>query len=291
MTDGFTRTPTGMVGSRYFVPVPIVWVEGPTDIYFYEPIVANLNCTLKPFHGVANATALVGRMKEDQGAYPYAVIIDGDYEILKAKRSSHRWLIRLRRYSIENYLWEEKSLNLSCLKHAQCGEKKDIISSEFNRIEADLKVKLCDLVEADIAARRSDPSPDVLPKRVDSLLLKKDAPDICPIKVARLVAKAHTELDAGLLAQAKKDVSTFLKNNPFSHLLNGHVLFGVIQRVFVRTSAKIRGTKVILNDDGLAQLLAEMVWRTVPSKEHSRLRRKVISVVKELNESAAASRV
>src|SRR5260370_31663308 len=106
---------------------PRIWVEGPTGIYFYEPIVGGLDCCMKPFHGVSQAAALVNGLKDNDDHYPYAIILDGDYNVLRETKSVHRRLIRLRRYSFETYLWEKASLNRSCLKHGQCGEKLDVV--------------------------------------------------------------------------------------------------------------------------------------------------------------------
>lgn len=286
MSSEFTRTPTGLVGSRYFFQKPIVWVEGPTDIYFYEPVIGNLNCAIKVFYGSTNAAALINGLTYDAFDYPYAVILDGDYSILTRRKSVHRWVIVLKRYSFENYLWERSSLNRSCLKHAQCGDQDDVLGAEFDRIEADLLSKMREAIELDIAARRCNPAPKVIPERVDSLLIRSDSPDICPNRVAKIVAKAKAEIDSDILRRAKSDVHSFLQSGRISWLLNGHVLFGIIQRVFTQTTTRVRRKKVVLNDDGLTQLLAEMVWRTVPSDEHRRLRRKLVTVVRELNSSS-----
>jgi hypothetical protein len=286
MNDGFTRTPTGVVGSRYFFPKPIVWVEGPTDIYFYEPVVGALNCVIKVFHGSSNAKALIDALVESACEYPYAVILDGDYSILTKRRSRHRWVIVLNRYSFENYLWEKASLNRSCLKHAQCGDGGDVISAEFERVENELIAEMREAIELDIAARWADPAPKVIPDRIEALLKKPDSLDICHAKVATIVRSATAALNIELIRQAKSEVQSFLRTGRISWLLNGHVLFGIIQRVFTQTTTEIRGKKVILNDDALTQLLAEMVWRLNPSAEHRRLRRKLVSVVRELNRAA-----
>ena len=139
-------------------------------------------------------------------------------------------------------------------------------------------------IELDIAARRSDPAPKVIPGSVDTLLARTDSPEICPVKIAKLVADAKAKICDDVLKQAKTDVCSFLRSGGrISWLLNGHVLFGIIKRVFMQTTSQIRCKKVILNDDALAQLLADMIWRFVPSDEHHRLRRKLVSVVRELN--------
>jgi hypothetical protein len=149
----------------------------------------------------------------------------------------------------------------------------------------DLLEKLRELVELDIAARRSDPAPKVFPDRIETLLLHPNKPDICPVKVKNFINKARKELKGKAIRQAKRDVGAFLKRGRFTNILHGHVIFGVIRRVFTRTTTALRGKKVIANDDVLIQLLAEMVWREVPSTEHRRLRKKIVSVVREMNQT------
>lgn len=106
MSVPFTRTPTGVVGKWRFYNVPTVWVEGPTDIYFYQPILADLSCRIEAFHGSDNAIALIAELTKYD--HPYVVVLDGDYTILSRRRGLHKRLLILRRYSFENYLWENQ---------------------------------------------------------------------------------------------------------------------------------------------------------------------------------------
>lgn len=152
----FTRTPGGLAEKWRFHQVPTIWVEGPTDIFFYEPICDSLCCRLEAFHGAENAEALIKGLVDTD--YPYLVILDGDYRILKPVRSQHRCVIVLARYSFENFLWEREAVNRACLRHAQCGDKKDIVTTEMERVAEHLSKELLYAVALDVAARRS-PSP------------------------------------------------------------------------------------------------------------------------------------
>lgn len=285
----FTRTPSGIVGSRFFYREPIVWVEGPTDIYFYEPILGDLKYKLKYFSGAPNAAALIAELcRREDSTYPYAVILDGDYGFLEGRRSPHRWVITLRRYSFENYFWEEMSLNKSCLKHAQCGEHKDAIGTFLKQAELEIKELLMELVAIDMAARMMDPSPKILPDRVEPLLKRPDSAEICGDKVKRLLENVQSIIDEKFLRKAKEKIDRHLKaGGRLVEILNGHILFGLLQRVFTQASTSVRGRKVVVPDDVLTQLLAEMLWRVVPTYEHKRLRLKVIKVVREMNSVAA----
>jgi len=283
MSVTFTRTETGLVGSRYFYDEPIVWVEGPTDVYFYEPVLGKSKCKIRPFHGASNAEALIQGLKDNSTDYPYAIVLDGDYGVLSRKRSVHRWVVYLKRYSIENYLWEKDSLDRSCHKHAQRGERDESVGMAFDEMDAELYRKLRPVVELDIAARRADPAPKVMPDRIDELLADPTRLAICAVKVQRLIADSISKLPEADVACAKEEISTFLESSRLADVIPGHVLFGVIRKFFTQESSRIRGKKVIVNDDALMQLLCEMVWRIVPSFEHVRLRRKLLTVVREMN--------
>lgn len=276
----FTRTPTGIVGKWRFYQSPTIWVEGPTDIWFFEPLVADLQCRMEPFHGAENARALIEDLKLN--GFPYAVVLDGDYTIPRRWRSPHRYIIRLTRYSFENVLWEKEPINLACLRHAQPGERGDVIGSEFERLTKYLEEKLFQLVALDIAARTMDPSPKVLPDRIESLLVREDATEIDIYKVGAIAGAVDKLLETRVLEQAKDDFARVVKTCICVDIIKGLLLFGVLRRMFTECVTRIRGKKAILNDEALTQILAEMVWRKVPSVEHKKLKRKVRAVVRLL---------
>ena len=285
----FTRTPSGIVGSRFFYSEPIVWVEGPSDIYFYEPILGELNCRLKFFGGSKNAEKLIEELcRRDNSEYPFAVILDGDYGFLEKQRSPHRWVIKLRKYSIENYFWAHQSLNRSCLKHAQCGENQDAVGTLMRRADEQLEEVLFDLIAIDVAARKMDPAPEVLPDRIERLLDRQESPEICHVKVKQYLEKGKEKVDAVRILDATKLIKNYIDTGgKVSDVVNGHVLFGIIRRIFTHGSSNIRGKKCVVNDDALMQLLSDMLWRVIPSEEHRRLRNKLRSVVQDMNSHLA----
>lgn len=276
----FTRTPGGLAEKWRFHQIPTIWVEGPTDIFFYEPICDSLNCRLQAFHGLENAEALVRGLVEHD--YPYLVILDGDYRVLKPARSPHRCIIVLARYSFENYLWENEPINRACLRHAQCGDKKDLVGIEMDRIAKHLACELLQAVALDVAARRSPSSPAVLPERIEQLLVDHTRPDIDPAKVAKLVAAVEAHLDPKIVREAKEDVRKFLADRCITHLLRGHLVFGVLRRIFLRAAANESGKNCQIPNDALTQLLADIVWRRAKSEDHRALKRKVRYVIRRL---------
>lgn len=130
---------------------------------------------------------------------PYLVLLDGDYAILSGGRSIHRHVVRLDRYSFENYLWESEVINRACHRAACSGDRTDIAGPEFDRINQHLANTLHEMVEVDVAARRSDPAPKVLPDRVDRLLVDARRPEICPHKVANIIKAVLPSIEAQAL--------------------------------------------------------------------------------------------
>lgn len=276
----FTRTPGGLAEKWRFHQVPTIWVEGPTDIFFYEPITEKIPCRMEAFHGSNNAEALIKSLVDHD--YPYLVILDGDYEILKQARSPHRCVLILARYSFENFLWERDPVNRACLRHARCGESKDLAGAEMERVAKHLKKELLHVVALDIAARRSPSPPAVLPDAMDQLALNNSGPDLDPAKIAAVIATVEPQLDPAQVTAAKADVRSFLANRCITHLLKGHFILGILRRLFLRAAENESGIKSSLPPDSFTQILAEMVWRRSQSDDHKRLKRAIRTKTKKL---------
>ena len=97
------RTPSGLASEYLFYKETVVYVEGYTDIPFYDTVLQNYyNYRIKAKHGKEKCKELATALVEDD--LPYVVVLDGDYEILESTRSKHRRVILLHRHSLENYL-------------------------------------------------------------------------------------------------------------------------------------------------------------------------------------------
>jgi hypothetical protein len=278
--SAFTRTPGGLAEKWRFHQVPTIWVEGPTDIFFYEPIIEKLPCRMEAMHGSENAKALIQALVDHD--YPYLVILDGDYEILKPSTVPHRCIVILARYSFENFLWEHEAINRACLRHARCGERKDLLASEMVRVAKHLKKEMLHAVALDIAARRSPSPPSVLPDTIEQLALTRSGPEVDPAKVGALVAAVAVQLDPKVIKAAQKDLKDFLKTRCITHVLNGHLILGILRRLFIRAAEQESGTKSSLSNDALTQILTDMVWRRCPSDDHKNLKRTIRTKARKL---------
>ena len=194
-------------------------------------------------------------------------------------------VIVLGKYSFENYLWEKEPVNRACLRHAQCGEKKDAVGPEFERLNQHLEERLLQLVVLDIAARKVNPAPKVLPDRVETILEKKESIEIDASKVTIIVENAKKVLDEKALRETEDQLAEFLVRARFMDILKGHFVFSVLRKTVTDVAASIRGKKVVLNDEVLAEIMADMVWSKSPSTAHKKLKRKIRALVRKLIQS------
>jgi hypothetical protein len=276
----FTRTAQGLAEKWRFHREPTIWVEGPSDILFYEPLTHDLSCRIEAMHGKLNAAALVNALKVHD--YPYMVVLDGDYEALKKTRAPHRNVIVLKRYSHENYLWESYAVNQACLRHAREGARLDLVGSQLIQLALELKRELAILTALDIAARHSPSPPTVLPRTYAQIGKTGALHTIERQKVNAIVRAVLPQVQAVVLSSANRDLKAFLKTRCITHILNGHLVFSILSSVFRHAITKHTGQNRVLSNDALTQLLSTTVWRKPPSADHTQLKRAFRSKVREL---------
>lgn len=100
----FTRSGSGQVNRYLFLSEPLVWVEGDDDVIFFLQLLRDHKCHIEAAGGREECIKLAEAIRQND--HPFVVIVDGDYYVLKRKRSIHRRVIHLDRYAIENYLFE-----------------------------------------------------------------------------------------------------------------------------------------------------------------------------------------
>ena len=170
----FTRTDSGLAEKWRFCEELIVWVEGPTDVLFYRIMAGSVRsviCRFEAFGGRPTGLKLIRELKNKD--YPYVVILDGDYDILRGTRAPHGSVLIVPRYSVENLLWERDAVNEVCCRHAQCGEKRDLVGDDMATVERVIERELLGAIVLDVAARGMRCAPKVLPDRVEAILKGK----------------------------------------------------------------------------------------------------------------------
>lgn len=77
----FSRTLSGLAAEHLFYSEILVYVEGHTDIPFYNEVLENYNCRIIAKKGKLECEKFALLLEQDN--HPYIVVIDGDYEILE----------------------------------------------------------------------------------------------------------------------------------------------------------------------------------------------------------------
>lgn len=283
----FNRTVAGLVAKHLFYREPLVWVEGPSDIPFYEEVLSNFQCRVEAAGGREECSKLTESLiKHD---FPYVVILDGDYGILERKRSPHRRVILLQRYSTENYLFEKEPAERVCRNCARlpCGE--DLIGDSFEEVITYLESELRELIILDIANYRASTGRQVLPHRADALLGHRERIIFDSARLAHLVATAASNLHTSEIEEARRLIDVFLSERRLIDIVRGHFLFGVLRRLIWGAVRRRSGRKPTIDDNTLKILLTVAVWRGKLETDHKNLRRRLLRAVREVRKRLVAA--
>ena len=271
------HTDSGRIAKFLFYRKVLVWVEGRTDVPFFERILSDCDCLLRPAGGKEECEKLVDALREK--GYPYVVILDGDYEVLFKPKTVHDRVILLTRYSTENYLFEKGPVRQICCGLAQVSTAEDVLGSAFEKALETLESGLLELVVLDIAHRLGDTGHRALPDKVQRLLESRGEIAFDPERLKAYRREHGKEIDPELVDQAKSLLDTFLEQHRFVDILRGHFVFSVLRELIVGTVEAARGRRPVVDNDALLVLLSMEVWSIVPTKEHEELREEVRQAV------------
>ena len=270
------RTPSGLAAEHLLHKETVVYVEGYTDIPFYQMVLQNYNCRIKAKNGKAKCEELATALIEDE--LPYVVILDGDYEILEGTQSKHRRVILLHRHSFENYLLEEEAIERFCRDRAHLEDSLEEMASRFWEVVKDTELKFKELVVLDVAHYRSKTCGEVLPEQPDRFFNKENtqkAVDFRDNEIQKQYTKVVNCIDEQDIEEASILVDEFLKEHRFIDLLPGHFAFGIIRHLIrntVNRSIKPEDIKVPLSKE---------VWNLVKTPDHNSLKRRLRYAVRE----------
>jgi hypothetical protein len=278
----FRRTDSGLVAKYLFHKEPIVWVEGHTDIPFYRWILRNRPCRIEAAGGKQECLVLAKAIVEND--YPYVVVIDGDYDILERKRSFHRRVILLHRYSMENYLFERNPIRQVCCNYACVDAKQILEDGTFEELLETLETELKDLVVLDVAHNRADTGIQALPNNPESLIESRKHLLWSRDRIEQLYTQFLNDIDEKYIDEAAALVREFLENARFVDLLRGHFVFGILRDLIINTVRSQTGNKPNVDNEGLIVLLSAEVWSATPSSDHQSLKRRLYRAIKEIQE-------
>ena len=208
---------------------------------------------------------------------PHCVIIlDGHYEILTRRRSQHRRLILLHRHSCENYLLEEEPIEQFRRSRAPLRDTLEKLPSSFREILEDTELKFKELLVLDVAHQRAGTGYKVLPKGADDFFAEKTS-DFQDDKIQERCSEATLRIDERRTEEARTLVQDFLEGHRFIDLLPGHFAFSIIRRWITHT---IDVRQRILEED-IRVFLSTEVWRSVNTRDHDSLKRRLRNAVRE----------
>ena len=268
----FSRSDSGSENrDLFYFPKILVYVEGYSDIPFYEKVLQNYNCHLKAQGGKEECKKLVTALVEKN--LPYIIVLDGDYEILERTRSQHRRVVWLHRYSFENYLFEEQPIEQFC-RHRHPRVNLERLLSRFRKVVQNIEVQLKELIVLDVAHRSSHTGYKVLPDRPQRFLGRGPV-DFKDSEIQEWCERAAQGIDEQNAEDARILVDEFLKRHRLIDLLPGHFAFAIIRRLIIKTV-----NRDIANDDIIIPLSTN-VWDLVKTRDHDSLKRRLRNAVRE----------
>ena len=246
----FSRTPSGLSAEYLFYPEILVYVEGHTDIPFYNAILQNYNCRVKSKNGKPECEKLARFL--GQNNYPYVVILDGHYDILVRARSQHRRVVLLHRHSYENYLFQEEPIKQFCRDRVPSEDslEEPLASDEFKDFAEDIEVKFKDLLILDVAHQLSKTGQKTFFQTPDRFFKVHFQDNEIRKQYAAAVNGIHTRR----IDEAKNLVEKYLREHRFIDLLPGHFAFGIMRRLISNTVGKS------VPNDEIRLYLSRVVW-------------------------------
>ena len=273
----FTRTSPGLIAKFRFYPEVIVWVEGKEDVPFYDQILRKKTCRLEVAGGKDNCLKLANAIVEHN--YPYVVIIDGDYEILVKRRSIHRRVVFLRRYSIENYMFEEKSIERVCRNYSQAGDDFIFLDESFQETVTRLENELINLLILDIAHYRSNTGLDVFPSSADEII---DDPRKITFSRDRIQKICNErKIEKNTIDDAQNLVVEFGKDGRIVDIVRGHFMFGIIRNLIINVVRKNLNRKPNFDNNGLLLILSNETWFLTDSPDHRSLKSRILNAIRD----------
>ena len=267
----FSRTPSGLAAEYLFYREILIYVEGYTDIPFYDAVLQNYKHRIKAKNGKPECKKLASLL--EQGDYPYVVVLDGDYEILEHTRSRHRRIVLLHRHSYENYLFEEEPIKQFCRDRVPSEDslEEPLASNRFREILADIEIKFKDLLILDVAHQRLKTGQGTFFRTPDRFF-KVDFQDE---EIQKQYAAATKNIQGKSIDESKILVEEFLEECRFIDLLPGHFAFGIIRRLINNTIGKS------ISNDEIRLYLSRAVWQLVKTRDHNSLKRRLRNAVRD----------
>ena len=277
MPKPFVRTLSGQLAKPRFRSEAVVYVEGPDDLRCFSWLEKQYGCKIEIAGDRPRCEKIAKRVvKEDVLC---VVVIDGDYDILTRRRSEHRRVVRLMRYSCENYFFEYEAVE-KVATTIRLSEDDDNSLAIFEDATKHLEEVLADLVIYDFAAVHSNCGVQVLPS--PGRLLKKQR--MCRVsrdEVRRITSEVQGQIDEAVVEASRERLEDWTKQNRFVDILRGHIVFLALRKLITEIVYQ-RGHRMSIDNETLMGMLIESTWSMLPSPDHQKLRDRLRRAIRDV---------
>jgi hypothetical protein len=274
----------GLKAKFLFYREILVWVEGEEDLVFFNIILRNKPCRIEIARGKNECLILAQGVI--QSNLPYIVIIDGDYEILKRKKSVHRRVIILNRYSIENYLMEESPIERVCINYVRPQAGIKMLEGTYQAIIKKMYDELYDLVLLDAGHYFTNSGLKVMPEKAEIVLENQKTIVFSKERIQEICDRS--QLNDDVRKKTKNMIDEHIRNSRFIDLINGHFIFCIIRHLIFNTVRLKKGRNPNIDNDGLLCLLSIETWNAPLLYDHSRLKKRIFRAVRDAQISRKA---
>lgn len=274
------RTDSGLLAKYRLFREPVVWVEGQTDVSFYREILKSIPCRIEVANGKTECRKLADAISTNDR--PYVVVMDGDYDILLRKRSSHRRIILLQRHSVENYLFEKNAVQRVCGAYmpADDDDARRLPGERFDSAKMEIESKMRDLIVLDVAHCLSN-SGSSAALSAYRLITNPVGTDLFSEEKIELAIGTCALPDVEHIARARRLVNEFTDSRSLADLINGHFLLEVI-RILVEAIVNETGSRrPHVDNSGLRHMLTVEAWTLPLGDDHRNLKRRLRSAVRD----------
>ena len=275
----FSRTDPGLAAEHLFYSEILVYVEGHTDIPFYNEVLQNYNCRIISKKGKSECEKFATLLEQDN--YPYVVVLDGDYEILVSTQNEHSRVILLDRYSFENYLFEEEPIVQFC-RHRRPRANLERLVNRFREVVENIEVQFKELIVLDVAHQHSHTGYKALPDKPNQFF-GRGPTDFRDSEIWEWCRKATQGIDEQSIEKVRILVNEFLKRHRLIDLLPGHFAFTIMRRLIIKTVNRS------IADDDITIPLSTSVWDLVETRDHNSLKRRLRRAVREAEQIRQAN--
>lgn len=273
----FRRTTSGQIAKYLFFRQPVLWVEGATDIVFYSKALRRVDFRIEVAGGRGECLRLAAALEE--GDLPFVVVLDGDYEMLWRRRSTHRRVVWLNRYSIENYLFEELATESVCALLS--GDPNTEVVSRFRSVRLAIETDLAELVLLDVGSSLGGNFEPSFPEHADEILLGNRGVRLNAGRIAYWVRKVADQVTEAARTKAAEGIGGFIQDGRLVDIVRGKVVLGILRRLIWEVVQAKRGRRPQIDNDGLRLILSQAVWESSLSVDHMRLKARLLRALSD----------